>query len=363
MNRRPIAVFALLGAPFLLACIWDRDTLQMERSRFPSALELITGKFRRHSPEYYQWRIADRLAKLETDPTSLPLLDDLAVAYEKTGDTAKAIEIMERKEQLAPGKYETAANLGTFFVHAGDLESGLKWIRRAIEINPDAHFGREVVQQHVVEFLIDRRVEFPPTLPLSSYSPNFVDFLREKMGTERRLEAEGELLRRINHGLLGMVRFGNSDSPVLLELLGDALNAGRWPEDSSRLATRCYLKASYQTRGTPAEAKYRQLAKDGLGVQKNATFSDLETRFGVELADAASWYTELRENELRWIAEGGDVDAKYDAEYYADPVSVTTIEWPSWMKLLSPWYVVPLLGVVVTLYLSLRRRRTRSLRQ
>jgi hypothetical protein len=40
-----------------VACLWDVDTLRMERSRFPSVLELITGKFLRHSPEFYRWRI------------------------------------------------------------------------------------------------------------------------------------------------------------------------------------------------------------------------------------------------------------------------------------------------------------------
>ena len=43
-----------------LACMWDHDTLRQERARFPHALELITGKFLRHSKEAYEWRIRDR---------------------------------------------------------------------------------------------------------------------------------------------------------------------------------------------------------------------------------------------------------------------------------------------------------------
>ena len=42
------------------ACLWDADTLPMERTLFPSVLELITGKFLRHSPEFYRWRVRDR---------------------------------------------------------------------------------------------------------------------------------------------------------------------------------------------------------------------------------------------------------------------------------------------------------------
>ncbi|HVK07567.1 MAG TPA: tetratricopeptide repeat protein, partial [Gemmataceae bacterium] len=91
---------ALLGLPTAaLACLWDYDTLKQERSRFPDTLEIITGKFLRHSPEFYEWRIRDRLKKLESNPNDPRLLDDLAVAYDKTGQHDKAIETMERQEK------------------------------------------------------------------------------------------------------------------------------------------------------------------------------------------------------------------------------------------------------------------------
>src|SRR5262245_2461391 len=86
----PLAL--LLLPPAALACLWDYDTRQQERSRLPDTLELITGKFLRHSKEFYQWRIRDRLKKLEADPANLPWLDDLGVAYDKTGQHQKAID-------------------------------------------------------------------------------------------------------------------------------------------------------------------------------------------------------------------------------------------------------------------------------
>src|SRR6185295_1221475 len=86
------AIFVFAGASVTLACLWDYDTLSMERQRFPNALELITGKFLRHSPEFYRWRIADREAKLKAEPSKLAYYDDLAVAYDKIGDDDKAIE-------------------------------------------------------------------------------------------------------------------------------------------------------------------------------------------------------------------------------------------------------------------------------
>jgi len=120
-----VVLSALVVPSRACACLWDYDTVLMERASFPDALELITGKFLRHSRELYDWRIHDRLAKLAEDPERLEWLDDLAVAYDKTGDHRKAIATMERAEAIAPGRYETAANLGTFLIHAGDLEAGL----------------------------------------------------------------------------------------------------------------------------------------------------------------------------------------------------------------------------------------------
>ena len=45
-----LAIVLVIAAPAIaIACMWDSDTLKQERARFPDALELITGKFLRHS--------------------------------------------------------------------------------------------------------------------------------------------------------------------------------------------------------------------------------------------------------------------------------------------------------------------------
>ena len=134
-----------------IACMWDYDTIKMERTRFPGTLELITGKFLRHSPEFYQWRIKNRLKRLESDPANSALLDDLAVAYDKTDQHDKAIATALKTEKLHPGRYETAANLGTFYFHSGKLTEGIPYIDAALKINPDAHFGREKYQKLLVD--------------------------------------------------------------------------------------------------------------------------------------------------------------------------------------------------------------------
>jgi hypothetical protein len=120
ISRRCGALMLILLVPAAaLACLWDSETLKQERSRFPSTLELITGKFLRHSPAFYEWRIKDRLEKLKTDPKNVGLYDDIAVAYEKLGQHDKAIETILAKEEIQPGLYETYSNLGTFYILAG----------------------------------------------------------------------------------------------------------------------------------------------------------------------------------------------------------------------------------------------------
>ena len=60
-RRFAMVVAAALVPSAAVACLWDSDTIKMERSRFPTTLELITGKFLRHSPEFYEWVRREKL--------------------------------------------------------------------------------------------------------------------------------------------------------------------------------------------------------------------------------------------------------------------------------------------------------------
>ena len=150
MTIKEFMLFSIIVTPILLACGWDYDTIAMEKKKFPNIHELIVGKFLRHSQEFYHWRIIDRKLQLYDHPDSLELYDDLGVAYDKTGQHELAIKTMEIKDSIDPGLYETYANIGTFYIHNGDFKTGVGFIEKAIEINPDAHFGREIYQKHLM---------------------------------------------------------------------------------------------------------------------------------------------------------------------------------------------------------------------
>lgn len=323
MGRTPRTLLVLMCLPVLLGCLWDSDTLAMERRQFPTALELITGKFLRHSEGFYRWRANDRRAKLKQQPGDPRLLDDLAVAYDKLGEHEKAIELLQPTQGLNAQRYETQANLGTFYIHAGKLEKGARHIELALEINPDAHFGRERYQKWLVEYVLQQRAagrELP--LSASTQPPHttrgFALYL-EKAAAAPKF-ADGV------KGVLGMMRFGNHRSPVLLEALGDLLVAS---EGNSRLlASRAYLRASQLTQGDTSQA-YRQLAREALDTQtgglsdRQVKLSELEADLAKEVAEGDAWFAAVRADEEKWIRDGVDVEAAFSAKYYEAP-KITT---------------------------------------
>lgn len=156
----------------LSACIWDSDTLRAEAKGVPTIIETISGRFDRFPPRYYEMR-RDRVLKIiEQDANNLALYDDLAVSYDRLGDSSTAIFWMEKKGEVLkqhPDKehqYRYLANLGTFYIHrwlkAGadfsdrnDVFKACELIEKAIELNPDAHFGREKYQLQVLHWLRD----------------------------------------------------------------------------------------------------------------------------------------------------------------------------------------------------------------
>lgn len=334
----------LLLPSAVFACMWDYDTIKMERTRFPGTLELITGKFLRHSPEFYRWRIDNRLKRLEADPTNAALLDDLAVAYDKTGQHDKAIETAQRTERLSPGRYETAANLGTFYFHAGRLEEGLPHIDRALKINPGAHFGREKYQKLLVEYVIERKKGGPLKLPLAEVIVNretapekqgpFDQVTMNSFAAHLRLPS-GKFLTQDEtaaaiKGIRGMMKFGKHDSPVLLEALGSLLTSDDADpaHDAKLLAARAYLKASYEMPDGPARVAYRGMAAQAIQMQVQTARDDrqgqtslerVEADFQKELEEGRAWYADLRERELSWIRDGKDPEAEFDKLYEAEP--------------------------------------------
>lgn len=313
----------LVSASSASACLWDYDTLLMERRRFPTVVEMISGKFLRHSPEFYEWRVADRTAKLKADPTRLDWYDDLAVAHHKLGDNKKAIEIILQKDKLQPGLYETEANLGTFLLFDGQWEEALKHVRKAIEINPNAHFGREKYQAYLIEYVLPRLEEGKPASLMRKAETEEEHLNRSfQMFLKYRIEEPktGKSFDRTEaaNAVLGMMRFADYKSPLLLEALA-GLMIDRIGQGEQRLASRAYLKASYETSDDDAKIAYRKWAEGILQMQVGEKIEKIEADLKREIAEADAWFAEIRAAEIDWIRSGKDPEAEFARRFPEEP--------------------------------------------
>ena len=314
----------LLGVAVImsLACMWDNDTIEMETKQFPGHLELITGQFPRHSSEFHHWRINDRENKLLKHPDSLFYYDDLAVSYSKLGNDSMAIELMKKKNELSPGLYTTMANLGTFYIHYGDLVKGKEFIKKAIEINPNAHFGREIVQLELVKYVLGKRSKSPAKLPLCESTRPWEYGRHRKEGNPNNFYSHLKISNVSNQagikGVLGMMHFGNFDSPILLEALGDLLLADNGYQDSipRNFAAMAYLKAGIESEINYDE--YLQKASVAIEAKGDSKRHLMEVKHGLEKAakKGDKLASRIRANEIKWILNGDNPEEKYKEHYY-----------------------------------------------
>lgn len=240
MIHRFISILLLAALP-ARACLWDRDTLAQEAQGKLDTVKAITGWFDRFPPGYYEMRLKRVSKELAADPKKLDLYDDAGVAANRLGRYDEAIAWMEKKKAVLDGlpaqdtltaRYRYFANLGSFLgnrwvtkpiderkADRADLTAAIKAISAAIELNPDAHFGREKYQLRLFDWLE------------SSYSPaaretwNFIDLrplLEARMG---KLEpAESEKFKEMEKGMVGLIELGSAwESVDVFSALRDVL--------------------------------------------------------------------------------------------------------------------------------------------
>jgi tetratricopeptide (TPR) repeat protein len=222
VSRIVFTLFALSLSLICEACLNDRDTHEMQLT--PSSDEkIILGLFRRYPAKYFEHRIA-RLEKGRSQQNGLTFAeyDDLSVAYDRIGRSDRALKLITEKFSLMSSadvksvrwktdikfprsltpkqylEYTTEANWGTFLIHdffasgrdkkkLGQVKEGIRHLEHAVEINPDAHSGREWAQIEIAKWLYNETMN-----PTGRY-PKF-----KKPPAETR------------RGLLGLVELGNA---------------------------------------------------------------------------------------------------------------------------------------------------------
>ncbi|MGN6647700.1 MAG: tetratricopeptide repeat protein [Cytophaga sp.] len=67
------------------------------------------------------------------------------------GKYEEAKNVFLEIEKIKPGRFETAANLGTTYERLGDYSNALKWIKTAIAIEPLSHIDSEWLHVKILE--------------------------------------------------------------------------------------------------------------------------------------------------------------------------------------------------------------------
>ncbi|MBL8048687.1 MAG: hypothetical protein JNJ45_08395 [Chthonomonas sp.] len=341
-----VAIVALglaLSMP-VVACVNDVDTRNLtldERSPAAIAIE----DFPRMPDSYYEARIK-RLVQL-SPRLDLAEYDDLSVAYDRIGDSAKALETALAREQawstgikqdysrlkdeiggLQPEtylRYSGLANRGTFRIHLwfqrgkpkdiSLLTTGLAELKQAVKINPNAHAGREWAQIGVVEAVIQMA---------KGQRPNF-DFGRNAAETAR--------------GLLGLAELGNAwTNPDIFALA----NMYAWKADDKDLASLTYLRYRELTR-------YDNKATFGLTVKSAETIRP--HRFTLARHTADRRHEQLVEFVEGRIKAGFDPDDEkfWDGYKRPEPIVVAFRDDSTWAQIRQFWSTWRLIIVPVSI--------------
>jgi len=259
----------------------DSDTLAREARRFPDLVQVITGRFERNPPLYYQMRLRRVASEIAAHPEKLNLYDDAAVACDRLSRDDEAIAWIEKKHARLAGTspfdatvhedwYRYYANVGTFRVHrwlrAGadpkrltEVKQAREEIAQAIRIKPDAHFGREKYQLLAMDWLITVKgwhtteTNTPPTL---------WEYLWQKDSNDKAAI----------QGLSGLIVLGNAwESADIFETLAAILYGQR----NNKVALL-------------AELRYAELFKSGHKPLVQ-TSSELSTRLNQQAPTSISW--------------------------------------------------------------------------
>ncbi|MGL1890011.1 MAG: tetratricopeptide repeat protein [Spirochaetaceae bacterium] len=329
--KKIMIITLLFKAMNIFSCAWDYDTIKMEKQTFPGLQELITGQFLRHSTEFYEWRINDRKKKIGSGIYTQHDIDDLAIAYDKVGKSQLALNLQNKQLIDYNNRYETLANLGTIYIHSGQLKEGLKYLKESIKINPDAHFGREQFQIFLIEYILSVKTNYTNVITYDYFKEHSFNSYLKDIYVSNGIKYDSKERNKAIIGISGMLKFGFYNSPILLSALGDLL----YEKGAFLLSARSYLMASNYSNKSKIKEYYKEIAALTLSMQKvtgvkvNGNNDDklkrINKELNKELVKANKYINNIFESEITWIKEGNNPEIEFDKKYYNDFKSTETI--------------------------------------
>ncbi|MFZ4929268.1 tetratricopeptide repeat protein [Chryseobacterium sp. Mn2064] len=99
-------------------------------------------------------QLEEFLVKLEKgyhDTKELDYLSDQGFILIVLGRYKEAIQLYKKIESMKPGRYSTYSNMGTAYELIGENKEALKWIEKAVKINPESHSGSEWIHVNILK--------------------------------------------------------------------------------------------------------------------------------------------------------------------------------------------------------------------
>lgn len=347
------ATAALCPAPSHAAApYWDSDSLSVEKRRFPGVSELLHDRLVRPSPAVLSAH-ADALGvKLRGAPKDVHLLDDLAWTQHQLGKHGAAVLIMNRSLSVTPDRFESHANLGSFHLHAGNLDEAIKNLAAALKLKPAAAAGPVAVAHSLATYWKGNCAKHAtmPTMPVAHdmYTPDsagmdplvdlmldgyqavmkatiepkapWLDTLPQPIGFaawlvkhQPKLLATGVAAR----ALMGMLYRSDPNAPMVLEALADVMRYDAKPKSgSTQLAAAAYLRASLQMKNSDKRTAYVAKAGRALAGIRGATLNAHLQRLQAGLQQGAALQARIAKDSARWLAGKQDPSAQFAKTWY-----------------------------------------------
>lgn len=146
-------LLAVLWSPLASACINTPATDNNGRSFLPPELTgraLVENMTMPRSERYWLPSRKEVIADARKEP-SFDHLTQLGVLLLLEGKHTAAVRLFVEMERIFPGRYETAANLGTALELMGRDRLAVRWIRIGMRRNPDSHQRTEWLHARILE--------------------------------------------------------------------------------------------------------------------------------------------------------------------------------------------------------------------
>lgn len=219
---------------FLIGCLLSNQALACAHSGFskyysktievPTMKDIALSDVPIHTKPYYEWVIKEKTENQINHKNTLDDIDDWAVAYNKTGQKEKAIEILNEVLKNNPNRYSSLSNIASAYINLNDYDKGLEYLHKANQLKSDDDYDREYAQEKVYSYLKELNQKAPFSFPVKdSLDNNFANYVVKNL-KDKSEESEKKELLKVFYGIYNMVRFGNTDNPVFSEAMGDILN-------------------------------------------------------------------------------------------------------------------------------------------